>query len=239
MHNRTHGCYRCGEGPPFFDVEPPRRLGSPARGAHGRDWRGFIFAGDGRFTECGVVETGARGVVRLRRCDGGGEKAWHPADLPCRVRAEMILVTRLVATHSDRPAGEQIALRAERRLFLKRRWRGVAEDGTEFGFDLESRLRSGGVIHRTEQADWVVWQEPEPVLVLRPATPEEAALMGWKLGNLHMPVEVLPGVLRVLPDPAVSQLLEREGWPFSEETVLFQPLKVAAHAVATDAAGRE
>ncbi len=151
----------------------------------------------------------------------------------------MILVTRLVATHSDRPAGEQIALRAERRLFLKRRWRGVAEDGTEFGFDLESRLRPGGVIHRTEQADWVVWQEPEPVLVLRPATPEEAALMGWKLGNLHMPVEVLPGVLRVLPDPAVSQLLEREGWPFSEETVLFHPLKVAAHAVAADAAGRE
>lgn len=121
-------------------------------------------------------------------------------------------------------------MRAERRQFLKRRWRGVAEDGTEFGFDLEVRLPEGAVIFQTESHDYVVRQEPEVVYVVSPGSAEEAALVGWKIGNLHLPVEITGGRVRVLHDPAVRQLCEREGWPWAEETVLFKPLRVVAHA---------
>ncbi|MFN0125102.1 MAG: urease accessory protein UreE [Verrucomicrobiales bacterium] len=131
---------------------------------------------------------------------------------------------------SARPASEQVVVRAERRQFLKRRWRGVAEDGTEFGFDLEARLPDGAVIFRSASHDYIVCQDPETVYVVPFLSTESAALIGWRIGNLHLPVEVTGGALRVLHDPAVRQLCDREGWPYAEETVLFKPLRVVAHA---------
>lgn len=144
--------------------------------------------------------------------------------------APCLIVTRGIAEGSLRPEGERIVLLAERRLFLKRRWRGTAADGTVFGFDLESRLHDGCVVHRTDAADYVVRQEHEPVYVLRPRTAEEAALQGWMIGNLHMGVEITGGEIRAVHDPAVRQLLERQGWAFEERTLLFNPLRVTAHA---------
>ncbi|MFZ4763471.1 MAG: urease accessory protein UreE [Roseimicrobium sp.] len=142
----------------------------------------------------------------------------------------MLLVQRMVAEFSDRSATEQVRLLAERRVFLKRRWRGVAEDGTEFGFDLESRLSNGCVIHRADHADYVVWQEPELVYEVLLETPAQAALVGWKIGNLHLPVEVTERSVRAIHDPAMPQLCDREGWAFTEQTVVFNPLRVTAHA---------
>lgn len=142
----------------------------------------------------------------------------------------MQLVHRMVAESSERPESERIHLVAERRLFLKRRWRGVAEDGTEFGFDLESRLTNGCVIHRNDRTDYVVLQEPELVYEVQLDTSAQAALVGWKVGNLHLPVEVTDKVVRVIHDPAMRQLCEREGWALSECTVVFNPLRVTPHA---------
>jgi urease accessory protein len=142
----------------------------------------------------------------------------------------MILVTRLLESASPRPPEAQRVLAAERRQFLKRRWRGTAEDGTEFGFDLESRLVDGGVIHRRDDIDYVVRQLPETVYQIPFDNPSHAALVGWKVGNLHLPAEVFDGFIRVLHDDAMKQLLDREGWPHSEPVVLFQPLKAMAHA---------
>ncbi len=142
----------------------------------------------------------------------------------------MLLIHRYVLDASDRPAGEQVRLRVERRMFLKRRWRGVAEDGVEFGFDLAGRLHSGAVIHRTDAADYVILQEPEAVYEIRYASPAQAALIGWKIGNLHFPVEIGDGWLRVTCDLAVTQLCEREGWPLREAEVVFNPLRVTPHA---------
>jgi urease accessory protein len=142
----------------------------------------------------------------------------------------MLLVQRMISESSARPECERVRLIAERRQFLKRRWRGVAEDGTEFGFDLESRLKNGGVIHRGDRVDYIVLQEPELVYEVSLGDPAEAALVGWKIGNLHLPVEITESSVRALHDPAMLQLCEREGWTVSERTVVFNPLRVTAHA---------
>lgn len=142
----------------------------------------------------------------------------------------MHLIQRHLSEASARPASEQVRLCVERRQFLKRRWRGVAEDGTEFGFDLEARLPHGAVIFQTEARDYIVLQQPETVYVLRPGSAEQAALVGWRIGNLHLPVEIAGGTVRVLHDPSVPPLCEREGWPVTEEMVIFKPLRVVAHA---------
>jgi urease accessory protein len=142
----------------------------------------------------------------------------------------MHLIQHLIAPSSQLPDEDQVVLVAERRQFLKRRWRGVAEDGTEFGFDLESRLTDGCVVLQQNGKDYIVRQLPETVYEVSFESPAHAALVAWKTGNLHLPAQIFDGFLRVLHDEAMKSLLDREGWAYTEPTVLFQPLKAMAHA---------
>lgn len=136
----------------------------------------------------------------------------------------------MLAEASGLPPAKQIALTAERRQFLKRRWRGVAEDGTEFGFDLETRLTDGCVIFQQAGNDYIVRQLPERVYEVPFVTPAQAAVVGWKVGNLHLPAQISEQSIRVLHDEAMTQLLEREGWLHSEPSVIFTPMKAMAHS---------
>ena len=136
----------------------------------------------------------------------------------------------MLAETSILPPDRQIVLAAERRLFLKRRWRAIAEDGTEFGFDLETRLIDGCVILHRAGFDYLVRQLPETVYRIPFESPAHAALVAWKTGNLHLPVQIFDDSIMVLHDEAMTQLLEREGWTFSEPEVLFTPMKAMAHA---------
>ncbi|MGJ8634154.1 MAG: urease accessory protein UreE [Luteolibacter sp.] len=141
----------------------------------------------------------------------------------------MKVIERMVAEVSEKPAEFQVTLEAERRKFLKRRWRGVAEDGTELGFDLESRLKDGCVVWQEGGKDYIVRQLWETVYEVPFVDQAHASLVGWKVGNLHLPAQVMDGSLRVLHDEAMTQLLEREGWDFSEPEVLFTPMKAVQH----------
>ena len=142
----------------------------------------------------------------------------------------MHLIQQFIAPSSQLPDEDQVVLAAERRQFLKRRWRGVAEDGTEFGFDLETRLTDGCVVFQQDGKDYVVRQLPETVYEVPFESPAHAALVAWKTGNLHLPAQIFDGFLRVLHDEAMKNLLDREGWAYTEPTVIFQPLKAMAHA---------
>ena len=58
---------------------------------------------------------------------------------------------------------------------------------------------------------------------------EQAAQVAWNLGNLHFGVQVLAGAVRVTEDPAVLQLLSREGISFKRVSCVFLPLSAGAH----------
>jgi urease accessory protein len=147
----------------------------------------------------------------------------------------MQAVRKMLAEHSLRPESEQVRLEAERYRFLKRRWQGLAEDGTEFAFDLESRLKSGCVIHQTDAADYVIVQKTEPVYQIATPSLEFAALVGWKIGNLHFPVQIVDGFLRVTVHPIVKGMIDREEWPHEEVNVVFQPLRLPPEVAAAAA----
>jgi urease accessory protein len=142
----------------------------------------------------------------------------------------MTIIKNKLAPQSARPVAEQVQLVVERAMFLKRRWRIDAPDGTEFGFDLESRLNHGCIIHQTDTHDYVVLQQPELIYEIETPTPEFAALVGWKVGNLHFPIQVLPDRIRILHDSAITQLFEREKWTVVEATAIFNPMRVVPHA---------
>ncbi|NJM36499.1 MAG: hypothetical protein HC845_00700 [Akkermansiaceae bacterium] len=142
----------------------------------------------------------------------------------------MHIIQNALASSSSLPSEQQIVLSVERRLFLKRRWRGVAQDGTEFGFDLESRLNDSCVIYHERGNDYVVRQLPEIVYEIAFDSPAQAALIAWKVGNFHLPAQILTNSIRILYDDAMKQLLEREGWTYGEPEVLFTPMKAMAHS---------
>lgn len=132
------------------------------------------------------------------------------------------------------PALPSVRIPVERLTLAKRRWRGVAEDGEEFGFDLEKPLADGAAIFQGEAAVYVLAQKYEPVLEVRTAecgvrNGGDAARLGWMIGNLHFQIEIVEDVVRVVDDPAVRQLFEREGIAFTACKRVFHPLSGGHH----------
>ncbi len=123
----------------------------------------------------------------------------------------------------------RIRLAVDRLILAKRRWRGVAEDGAEFGFDLNGPLRDGDAFFSGAAGIYVIAQKYEAVLEVssrevgvRSFT--DAARLGWIIGNLHFQIAIAGDVVQVVDDPAVRQLFEREGIPFTSCKRVFHPL---------------
>jgi len=126
------------------------------------------------------------------------------------------------------PGKPRIALHVDRLTLAKRRWRGVAEDKTDFGFDLEKPICDGAAFFETDAAVYVISQIAEEVFEITPGDAAKAAHLGWMIGNLHFSIAIEDGVVLAPADPAVSQLLDREHIHFSKSIRIFHPLKVAS-----------
>jgi urease accessory protein len=132
------------------------------------------------------------------------------------------------------PARPRISIPVDRLLLAKRRWRGVAHDGAEFGFDLESAITDGAAVFQSDTAVYVIAQKYEPVLEVQSSAfaagkAADAARLGWMIGNLHFQIEIAGDVVRVSDDPAVRQLFEREGIAYVACKRVFHPLSGGHH----------
>ena len=147
------------------------------------------------------------------------------AVFPIPTRIAPVVSLQLIQTpisQSD-PALPEIALRADRLTIAKRVWRGMAEDGVEFGFDLPAPLRHGETFFQTAVARYAVRQQPEPVVEISLAvTPSAAAGIGWAIGNLHLELSADPTRLLALDEPAVRQLLDRLKVPYAATVAVFR-----------------
>ena len=123
-----------------------------------------------------------------------------------------------------------VRIPVERLTLAKRRWRGAAEDGCEFGFDLETPLHDAAVVLQTNNVVYAIAQKFEPVLeVALDTDAAKAARLGWTIGNLHFPLEVAGTIVRVSDDPALRQLFDRERIQFVACKRVFHPLGGAHH----------
>lgn len=125
----------------------------------------------------------------------------------------------------------QVGLRVNRHTLQKTRWRGVADDGTDFGFDLDLPLRHDEAFFETDNAVFVIRQATEPILIVGSDVPwRSAAELAWSAGNLHQPVELRADGLRLADEPAVRALLEKLKLMYSCVDAVFQPQGGSAHA---------
>lgn len=132
----------------------------------------------------------------------------------------------------------EIGLRGERLTLAKRRWRGVAEDGAEFGFELAAPLKDGEVFWETSAARYVIRQQPESVVAISlEMAPSAAAGIGWAIGNLHLELSAEPTRLLAADEPSVRQLLERLKVPFTATTAIFRPGRFARGTLSTHELG--
>lgn len=119
-------------------------------------------------------------------------------------------------------------LRVDRQTLAKRLWRGTAEDGTEFGFELAAPLQPGVSFFQSATARYTVQQNPESVVAISLAVaPSAAAGIGWAIGNLHLELQSEPTRLLASDEPAVRQLLDRLNVPFTQTTAVFRPGRFA------------
>jgi urease accessory protein len=130
------------------------------------------------------------------------------------------------AALSDSVAGGlEIQLPIDRMTLAKRRWRGAAEDGREFGFDLAAPLQDRTPFFQAGGAIYLIAQQPEPVLEIALPTPEESARLGWLIGNLHFTLQLADGVIRMPDDSALRQMLEREHIHCVAASRVFHPFR--------------
>jgi urease accessory protein len=115
-----------------------------------------------------------------------------------------------------------------RLTLAKRIWRGAAQDGTEFGFNLSAPLKPGDVAYQSATSRYVITQATEPVVEVSLAiAPSAAAGIGWAIGNLHLELAAEPTRLLAPDEPAVRQLLERLNVPYIRTTAVFRPGRFA------------
>lgn len=117
-----------------------------------------------------------------------------------------------------------VLLRVSRMTLAKRLWRGAADDGREFGFELPQPLRHGDTFFEISTARYVVRQLEEPVIEI-PLTlaPSAAAGIGWAVGNLHLELSAEANRLLAPDEPAVRQLLARLKVNYVTTAAVFRP----------------
>src|SRR4051794_1662454 len=98
-----------------------------------------------------------------------------------------------------------IELQVERLPLAKHRWRSLASDGRDFGFDLEHPLQHGDIFFQTATHQYRIAQSPEDLLKMALTTVAQAARVAWQIGNLHFQVMLQDGFLLVENDLAVRQ----------------------------------
>jgi urease accessory protein len=138
----------------------------------------------------------------------------------------MQLVTKPIAPAS-RPS-QIVPLKVDRRTLAKRRWRGVADDGTEFGFDLEKPLSNSTTFFEASGAVYQIEQLREPVFRIPVLSAAQAARVAWMIGNLHFSIAITSDYLVAENDSALQQMFTREKILFEQAEMVFTPSHVAA-----------
>ena len=117
-----------------------------------------------------------------------------------------------------------VLIQVDRLKLAKRLWRGVADDGMEFGFELEIPLKPEQTVFETSEARYVIGQMPEDLLEISLDVPASAAAgIGWAVGNLHLDLSSEPSRLLTPDDRAARQLLDRIGIPYRPTRAVFRP----------------
>jgi urease accessory protein len=124
---------------------------------------------------------------------------------------------------ADASASERLSLSFE--LRCKSRLRTKLDSGEEAGLFLErgAILRAGDKLLGKDGRVVDVVAAPEKVIEARSNDPLLLARAAYHLGNRHVPVQVLPGLLRFGSDHVLGEMLRGLGLEVRETEAPFEP----------------
>ncbi|QXD23228.1 hypothetical protein F7C95_15035 [Opitutia bacterium ISCC 51] len=125
---------------------------------------------------------------------------------------------------------DHVSIPVDRHKLARKRWRGKAADDTDFGFDVAEALNHGDCVLVEAHTAYVIEQAPEPCFLVPMGEGQQAAWLGWMIGNLHFKAAFSDKGILVQDDLAVEQMLERESIAFERVTRVFQPSKSGGHS---------
>ena len=125
---------------------------------------------------------------------------------------------------------DHISIPVDRHKLARKRWRGTAADGTDFGFDVVEALSHGDCVLVEANTAYLIKQSSESCFLIPLGEEKQAAWIGWMVGNLHFKAAFSDEGILVQDDLAVEQMLERESIPFQRVTRIFQPSKSGGHS---------
>lgn len=107
----------------------------------------------------------------------------------------------------------------------KSRFRAVMLSGEEIGVDLKpgTLLHQGDRLQLDDGRVVAVEAAPEQLLEVRAASALMLARIAYHIGNRHVPLQLGPGWLRLLPDPVLQAMIERLGGQVQRIEAGFQP----------------
>lgn len=115
-------------------------------------------------------------------------------------------------------SGEGVVLPVARVDLWKRRWRGVAEDGTPVAVALAEPVADGALLGGGGRVFRVAQIPEELVCIPMPDDASMSAKIGWYLGNRHIPIEVRESELLMENFPTLTDSLQRIGILFEVRT---------------------
>lgn len=117
----------------------------------------------------------------------------------------------LLLDHVQESCSGAVALPVARVDLWKRRWRGVAADGTEVAVALAEAARDGQCLAGGGRCFLIKQREEELVVIPLPPEVDMAAKIGWYLGNRHIPIEVRGSMMLMENFPTLTDSLTRIG----------------------------
>ena len=114
----------------------------------------------------------------------------------------------------------------------RHRLRVRTDAGREIGISLPHGhgLHDGDLLHLDDALAIVVQQAEEDLLRLLPRTPEEFALAGYQVGNLHRAAMIEGGAVTVLYDKAIESVAARFHIPCEKARGKFRPVQNSGHS---------
>jgi urease accessory protein len=114
----------------------------------------------------------------------------------------------------------------------RHRQRVTTDQGREVGISLPhgTALADGDLLHLDETLAIVVEQVDEDLLRILPRTPEEFALAGYQVGNLHRAAMISGNAVTVLYDKAIEAVAHRFHLAFERARGKFLPLQSSGHS---------
>lgn len=138
----------------------------------------------------------------------------------------MLTFTQRLPANSTVEVSFTLELTAQERTRSRHRFETIAGQVLYLRLSRGTVLQNGDILQSddvTEPTLVRVAAKPEPVIVVKAATPLKLLQAAYHLGNRHVPVEIAADYLHLSPDPVLEKMLVNLGVEVVAAILPFQP----------------